>query len=100
MSNLMQIEVKNNSEIVTEQDIIDQNYKYFLEFQKLNDAKIILTSQLNDVIKEKNSLKNTLNKLESNKKNEISQSIINDSYNIRRVSINCIAIFNFFRNLY
>lgn len=96
----MQIEVKNNSEIVTEQDIIDQNYKYFLEFQKLNDAKIILTSQLNDVIKEKNSLKNTLNKLESNKKNEISQSIINDSYNIRRVSINCIAIFNFFRNLY
>jgi hypothetical protein len=70
-----------------EQAIIDQNYKYYFEFQKLNEANIILSNQLKELSKERNVLKQKINKLEMNKKNEVQIKVIEDSYNIRRVRI-------------
>jgi hypothetical protein len=71
-----------------EQAIIDQNYKYYLEFQKLNEANIILSNQLKELSKERNVLKQKINKLEMKKKNEVQTKVMEDSYNIRRVRIN------------
>ena len=33
--------------------ILEQNYKYFLEFSKLKEANTVLNSQLNVLLKEK-----------------------------------------------
>jgi hypothetical protein len=44
--------------------IIEQNFKYYLEFCKLKEANNILKRELNLLGKEKNSLKQEINKIE------------------------------------
>jgi hypothetical protein len=81
-----QTKEENNKESgVEEQAIIDQNYKYYIEFQKLNEANAVLANQLQELTKERNILKQRLNKLEIKKKNFVQSKVIDDTYNIRRV---------------
>lgn len=47
-----------------EKAIIEQNYKYFQEYNKLYEANTILKSKLNNLEKEKNILKHSVNKIE------------------------------------
>jgi len=44
--------------------ILEQNEYYFQEFTKLNEANLILKSQLKNLLEEKNGLKNQIQKLE------------------------------------
>jgi hypothetical protein len=46
--------------------VIDQNYKFYLEFCKLYEANITLNAHLTSLLKEKNTLKNEIQKLEVN----------------------------------
>lgn len=80
----------NESELDKEsKEILEQNYKYYNEFCKLLQANDILKGQYNNFINEKNNLKNTLVKLESQFKNNSSNYIvINDTYTNRKVRIN------------
>lgn len=44
--------------------VIDQNYKFYLEFCKLYEANLTLNAHLSLLLKEKNLLKNEIQKLE------------------------------------
>ena len=44
--------------------VIDQNYKFYLEFCKLFEANLTLNAHLSSLVKEKNLLKNEIQKLE------------------------------------
>jgi len=44
--------------------IIEQNQYYYQEFSKLNEANLILKSQLKNLLEEKIGLKNQIQKLE------------------------------------
>ncbi len=61
--------------------LIKQNYKFFLEYLKLFQTNEILKKRLQDLITEKNQLKNIINKLEKEKKIKK----INDTYTKRKV---------------
>ena len=61
--------------------LIKQNYNFFLEYLKLFQTNEILKSRLQDLITEKNQLKNIINKLEKEKKIKK----INDTYTKRKV---------------
>ena len=61
--------------------LIKQNYKFFLEYLKLFQTNEILKNRLQDLITEKNQLKNIINKLEKEKKIKK----INDTYTKRKV---------------
>jgi hypothetical protein len=54
-----QRKVRENIKIV-----IDQNYKFYLEFCKLYEANVTLNAHLTSLLKEKNTLKNEIQKLE------------------------------------
>ncbi len=76
----------NEESTINPQILMEQNHKYFLEFSKLNDANGILIGQLNTLAKEKNLLKNTVQKLEAKSaKNGVESIKINDTYTNRRV---------------
>lgn len=45
-------------------NIMKQNYKYYVEYCKLCEANTILKNQLNSLSKEKNVLKNEIQKTE------------------------------------
>ena len=61
--------------------LIKQNYKFFLEYLKLFQTNEILKSRLQDLIIEKNKLKNIINKLEKEK----NIKKVNDTYTKRKV---------------
>jgi hypothetical protein len=61
--------------------LIEQNYMFFLEYLKLFQTNEILKSRLQDLITEKNQLKNIINKLEKEKKIKK----VNDTYTKRKV---------------
>ena len=61
--------------------LIKQNYNFFLEYLKLFQTNEILKSRLQDLITEKNQLKNIINKLEKEKKIKK----VNDTYTKRKV---------------
>jgi hypothetical protein len=61
--------------------LIKQNYKFFLEYLKLFQTNEILKKRLQDLITEKNQLKNIINKLEKEKKIKK----VNDTYTKRKV---------------
>lgn len=44
--------------------VIEQNEYYFQEYTKLNEANLILKSQLKNLLEEKITLKNQIQKLE------------------------------------
>src|SRR5690349_21044768 len=85
---------------ITPQDasLLEQNNKYFNEYKKLHEANIILTSQLNTLLKEKQSLKQTIQKIEANVTKNNSQNVIyekqmiTDTYTSRKVKFNLIWI--------
>ena len=78
--------------------IFEQNEYYFQEFTKLNEANLILKSQLKNLFEEKITLKNQIQKMEvqylfliQNKYKAINKNlIINDTYTNRRVRKNFI----------
>jgi hypothetical protein len=59
--------LKDENTDLDEKAIIEQNYKYFQEYNKLYEANMILKNQLSNLTKEKNLLKHTVNKLEVSK---------------------------------
>ena len=61
--------------------LIKQNYNFFLEYLKLFQTNEILKSRLQDLIIEKNKLKNIINKLEKEK----NIKKVNDTYTKRKV---------------
>jgi hypothetical protein len=61
--------------------LIEQNYMFFLEYLKLFQTNEILKSRLQDLIIEKNKLKNIINKLEKEK----NIKKVNDTYTKRKV---------------
>ena len=61
--------------------LIEQNYMFFLEYLKLFQTNEILKKRLQDLITEKNQLKNIINKLEKEKKIKK----VNDTYTKRKV---------------
>ena len=44
--------------------VIDQNYKFFLEFSKLHEANLTLNAHLTILVKEKSQLKNEIQKID------------------------------------
>jgi hypothetical protein len=55
----------NNAEIMPDITILlEQNYKYYLEYAKLYEANGILVQELKTLSKEKNTLKHLITKLE------------------------------------
>lgn len=44
--------------------ILEQNYKFFLEYFKLYEANVVLKTELNNLIKEKTELKQYIMRLE------------------------------------
>jgi len=73
----------NKSDISNEEKdyLIEQNYKYFIEYSKLFNTNELLKDRLKELIKEKNELKTIINKLY--KKDDKKE--INDSYTKRKV---------------
>ena len=79
-SNLIQNEINNDK--IDINLLQEQNYKYYLEFIKTEEIKIILKNQLNNLQIEKNNLKQLIARLErKNKKLKTKKTEnINDLY--------------------
>lgn len=79
----------NNSDVsnINPELIQEQNHKYFLEYLQVYEANVILKNQLASLGKEKQSLRNSIQKLEmSNLKHKPELKYISDDYTNRRVN--------------
>lgn len=65
--------------------LTEQNFKFFLEYEKLYNVNILLRDKLNQLIVEKNRLKLYIKNLEK-KNNSIKIKNINDTYTKRKVN--------------
>ena len=65
--------------------LTEQNFKFFLEYEKLYNVNILLRDKLNQLIVEKNQLKLYIKNFEK-KNNSIKIKNINDTYTKRKVN--------------
>lgn len=70
---------------INPQIILEQNYKYFLEYSKLHEANTILKSELQNLVREKLQLKQVIQRLEKEKDNKNKKSEVDDVYTNRKV---------------
>lgn len=74
---------------INPQIILEQNYKYFLEYSKLHEANTILKSELQNLVREKLQLKQVIQRLEK-RDNKTTKSEVDDIYTNRKVNFNLI----------